>query len=132
MNCVFKITPLHNGKFLYKCKRPTCPNEMTLDKNDPKMRRECKGLQQSKRVFNFTVAAIKHVLRCAPTCTQEEIDARLAVCHKCPLFVKHKTNPDIGYCSHKDCGCPLNPKGFLSKLAWADQICPIKRWLRLR
>ncbi|HTM54977.1 MAG TPA: hypothetical protein VL175_13170 [Pirellulales bacterium] len=40
-------------------------------------------------------------------------------------------NPDIGACSQ--CGCPANdrlPK-FVSKLAWADQECPVGKWPKL-
>lgn len=129
MNCVFKITPLPDGMFFYKCKRPTCPNEMTLVVNNPKMRRECKGVSGTRRAFNFSVASIKHVVRGSPTCTQEQINARLEICKACPLFVKHKTDPNLGYCSHSSCGCSItNIKGYFRKLGWADQECPIKRW----
>jgi len=45
--------------------------------------------------------------------------------------VRDEKNPELGTCSQ--CGCPANdrlPK-FVSKLAWADQECPMGRWPRI-
>lgn len=81
-----------------------------------------------KRLANFTVAAIKHVIAGAPTCDDETIAARLAVCRTCEKFRPDENNPEIGACAL--CGCPasdLLPR-FISKLAWADQTCPLDKW----
>lgn len=81
-----------------------------------------------KRLANFTVAAIQHVIAGAPTCDDETIAARLAVCRGCEKFRPDENNPAIGACSM--CGCPssdLLPR-FISKIAWADQKCPLDNW----
>ncbi len=84
-----------------------------------------------KRLKNFSVAAIGHVLGGCPTCTQDEIDARLAVCQQCPgkHFAPEPDNPDLGICTHPECGCWASRQArFLNKLAWSDQKCPIGAW----
>ena len=73
-----------------------------------------------KRLKSFAVGAIKHVAKGMPTCTQEEINERLTICHGCKWF--------RGSACYK-CGCACNNnKKFLNKLAWADQECPIGKW----
>lgn len=85
-----------------------------------------------KRLANFAVAAIGHALAGLPTCTQEEIDERLAICHQCELYLPDRDNPTIGHCTHPDCGCSItNLQGFVKKLAWADQSCPLGKWLKI-
>jgi len=84
-----------------------------------------------KRLKNFSVAAIGHVLGGCPTSTQDEIDARLAACQNCPgrHFAPEPDNPDLGICTHPDCGCRAGRQArFLNKLAWSDQQCPIGAW----
>lgn len=69
-----------------------------------------------QKAANFGVAAIGHALRGNPTCTQEQIDARLAICQGCDLF---KDNACL------KCGCAVvREQQYLNKLAWADQQCP--------
>lgn len=81
------------------------------------------------RLKNFSKSAIEHALKGSPTCTQEQIDARLAICKECPLYRPSDNNPDVGVCTHETCGCNLNKERiYLNKLAWADQACPIKKW----
>ena len=74
----------------------------------------------SKRLKKFTLDAIKHIGKGMPTCTQEEIDERLAICGECKWFKG-------GTCLKCGCACTKNKK-FLNKLAWADQKCPIGKW----
>ena len=82
-----------------------------------------------RRLANFTRAAIKHVLHGSPNCTQAEIDARLAVCHGCELYLPADDNPEVGVCTHKACGCKVTRETkFASKLAWRDQKCPLGKW----
>jgi hypothetical protein len=58
----------------------------------------------------------------SPTCSQEEIDRRLAICKQCTYFTGDS-------CAHKRCGCNINDQQiYLNKLAWADQKCPIEKW----
>ncbi len=71
-----------------------------------------------KRLTNFTVALAEHVKNGSPTCSQEVINERLAICAKCSYF-------NGVACRHKNCGCNVNKqKKFFNKLSWADQKCP--------
>jgi len=80
-----------------------------------------------QRLKNFSVAAISHVTAGHPTCTQEQVDERYAICRECPLFINHGNMK--GICSHSSCGCNItNTLVFLNKLGWADQSCPIGKW----
>lgn len=88
-----------------------------------------KGPPLYKRLANFTVAAIGHVMAGMPTCTQEQIDERLAVCQDCELFKPSKADPQKGVCTHSTCGCSLGREGkFISKLGWSDSSCPLEKW----
>lgn len=84
-----------------------------------------------KRLANFTKAAIGHALAGFPTASDEQIQERLTICRGCEHFVRDEQKPELGACSQ--CGCPANdrlPK-FVSKLAWADQQCPVGKWPKL-
>lgn len=85
-----------------------------------------------KRLKNFTVAAIGHALDGFPTCTQDEIDARFAVCRACELYRPNSENPDVGLCTHTDCGCPVTREDkYVSKLGWREDGCPLGKWAKL-
>jgi len=76
------------------------------------------GLLQ--KAANFASAAAAHVAAGMPRCTQEQIDARFAVCQTCEHF-------DGKAC--RMCGCPVvREKAFVSKLAWANEKCPAGKW----
>lgn len=82
------------------------------------------------RAFSFTIAAIKHVVAGMPTCTQEQIDDRLAICRGTETLAKCSSFNGIG-CN--ECGCNCSDSAtFLNKLAWADQECPLKKWLAIK
>lgn len=82
-----------------------------------------------KRLANFSRSSIEHAEAGFPTCTQEQIDQRHAVCVGCELYLPDKDNPAIGHCCHESCGCPITQLGrYVSKLAWADQKCPLGKW----
>ncbi len=86
-----------------------------------------------RRLLNFGAAAIGHHLNGSPTCTQDEIDARLAVCRECPLWLADPNNADLGTCTHSECGCAGGRfQRYLNKLAWRDQNCPAGLWPKLR
>lgn len=85
-----------------------------------------------KRIANFTVASIGHLLKGSPNCTQEEIDERHKICLACPLFLVDKQNPEIGHCTHESCGCPITRiDKFVTKLGWWDAKCPLGKWRKL-
>jgi len=82
-----------------------------------------------KKLLNFTRAAIGHYLAGSPTCTQEEIEARLAICRGCALYAATPGDDSSGTCTHVGCGCSLSSqRRYLNKLAWADQACPLEKW----
>lgn len=72
------------------------------------------------RIASFAKSAVKHVATGARLCTQEEIDARYAICQACEWFSN-------GACGQ--CGCPLvREKQYISKLSWASERCPVGKW----
>ncbi len=83
----------------------------------------------ARKLLNFSLAAIRHIVEGMPTCTQQEIDERLAACQACDLYIPNRENPEVGVCSHKHCGCAVMREAkFVSKLAWRDQKCPLGKW----
>ena len=81
-----------------------------------------------ERLANFTLAAIRHATSGMPTCTDEQIAERISVCRGCDKFLPEPSNPEIGACT--ECGCPVSDQlsKFVSKIAWADQRCPLEKW----
>lgn len=72
---------------------------------------------------NTDKASTKEINNNRPKCTQEQIDARLAVCHSCEFY---KDNTCM------KCGCALSrEKNYMNKLFFADQKCPIDKWQAL-
>ena len=72
------------------------------------------------KAWNFATSAAKHVAAGMPQATQEQIDARFAICQACELF-------DGKACTK--CGCPVvRERAFVSKLAWANEKCPAGKW----
>lgn len=89
----------------------------------------------TQRATNFTKSIIQHVMHDRPKCTEEQIKERLIICKDCDLFKKNSDSTDerpVGICGHNTCGCNISDTNkFLNKLAWADQECPLKKWLKL-
>lgn len=108
-----------------------CGNPIRTKQTDPtKIIRTC-GKQSKPNIFtkakNFTKAVVGHVMAGAPSCTQAQIDNRLAICQGCDFF---DGNPESASC--RKCGCNLSrQKNFLNKLYMADQSCPVRRWTRI-
>ena len=85
-----------------------------------------------QRLANFSRAAIAHALSGNPTCSQAQIDERLAICRACEKFKPDTDRPDLGVCTHSKCGCKVRrEEKYLNKLAWADQECPLGKWKRV-
>lgn len=85
-----------------------------------------------RRIGNFSRAAIAHAMNGAPTCTDEEIAARHAICQGCELYKPDEQAPDVGVCTHRDCGCTIQMgRRFVTKLGWRDQTCPLGKWPEL-
>lgn len=75
------------------------------------------------KLRTFTKSLLFHIGAGMPKSTQKEIDYRYNICLSCDSF--DKVN---GLCN--ECGCNINNKRiFMNKLAWADQHCPLDKWL---
>ncbi len=144
-DCILELlgdseNPLHPN--LFGCK--ICGRKLESARTDPSfLHRPCPAQPIAddwkptlpplvKRLKNFTLAAIAHELAGSPTCTQEQIDERHRACLACELFLPNAENPEIGHCTHESCGCPvIRMEKYVSKLAWADQECPLGKWPKL-
>lgn len=84
----------------------------------PMPSREAPGFLE--KVKNFATAAAKHVAAGMPMASDEEIIRRHDICLTCE-FLKDNA------CTK--CGCPISRvAGYVSKLSWADQECPVGKW----
>ena len=95
---------------------------VTVDEAHPAYPRARAGNGPSllQKAANFATSAAAHVAAGMPQATQEQIDARFAVCQTCEHF-------DGKAC--RLCGCPVvREKAFVSKLAWANEKCPAGKW----
>jgi hypothetical protein len=73
-----------------------------------------------QKAANFATSAAAHVAAGMPQASQEQIDARFAICQTCDQF-------DGKAC--RLCGCPVvREKAFVSKLSWANEKCPAGKW----
>lgn len=73
-----------------------------------------------QRAASFAASAFRHAANGAKQCTQEQIDARYAICKACPLLVGDRCTK---------CGCGITPNlSIFSKLSWASERCPIGKW----
>lgn len=69
---------------------------------------------------NFAAATVNHVASGMHRCTDEQIEERFAICQGCEYYVDNA-------CSK--CGCKIaRDKAIISKLAWAEQSCPVGKW----
>lgn len=78
------------------------------------------------KVITFLKSLLFHIYAGAPKSTQQEINYRFEICSKqCDMY-----NTKDSTCMM--CGCNVNSKKiFMNKLAWADQECPQKKWLKI-
>jgi len=75
----------------------------------------------AQKLTNFAKATAQHISKGMPMCNEQQILERHSICEGCEFF-RDKT------CTK--CGCPISrDRLFASKLAWADQACPIGKWL---
>jgi hypothetical protein len=107
------------GRFTRQCRRKIEPTA------------ELQGPGLIRKGANFAGAAAKHVLTGSRRATQDEIDARQAICIACPskLYQPDPTSPGTGTCTHPSCGCPITRQSrWKSKLSWAESKCPMEHW----
>lgn len=71
------------------------------------------------KAFNYLSALAAHAIAGFPVVGPEEYKKRLDICLGCEC--KH---PAKNECT--ECGCPIE-----EKTAWAEQECPLKKWLKV-
>lgn len=79
------------------------------------------GPSNLRKFRNVSLALAKQMLAGNPTCDQATIDARADACNQCDAFIG-------GICSEDACGCPMDDRRWLSKLAFATSVCPRGEW----
>jgi len=86
----------------------------------PALAREADPVSWLTKARNFARATAQHIAAGMPTASDEVILERWTICQGCE-FLKNDA------CSK--CGCPVaRDRKFVSKLAWADQSCPVGKW----
>jgi hypothetical protein len=91
-----------------------------IAKNNPSIKKIKTKIFIGKRILNFIVALIKHLLNGGKRTSKEERDRRYSICQGCEFFDKS---------SCTQCGCPISRhEKFISKLDWANQHCPVGKW----
>lgn len=86
----------------------------------PALAREADPVSWLTKARNFAKATAQHIAAGMPTASDEVILQRWTICQGCE-FLKNDA------CSK--CGCPVaRDRKFVSKLAWADQSCPVGKW----
>ncbi len=140
-DCELHFSGQEKGKYFgHLC--PVCNRMFWSRFREPgKAHRPCSGYADpqtpnlpplGRRLENFTRSAIEHAKAGFPTCTDEQITERHATCLRCELYLPNAENPEIGHCTHETCGCSITKlEKFVSKLAWADQECPLGKWPKI-
>lgn len=74
-----------------------------------------------KRIANFTVSKISHVISGSPEVSKEILNQRVNICQECPFFNFENRECD-------KCGCPID-----EKCKWATEKCPDSppRWISI-
>ena len=80
-----------------------------------------------QKVKTFLKSLFFHVYAGFPKSSQEVINLRFKICtSECDMYNKEDSTCMM-------CGCNIsNKKVFMNKLAWADQECPQKKWLKIK
>jgi hypothetical protein len=117
-----------DGKFECKYCHFTVPRA-TMKRNCPFLNNQGKEPPNIiKRGKNLARAAVGHMVKGNPHCTEGQKQERYKVCqsNQCGLFRQYR---DGGLCAHDDCGCYIRSNGqFMDKLSWADSKCPVGFW----
>jgi hypothetical protein len=72
------------------------------------------------KIKNFTSSLYGHIKNNLELCPDKVIEERYQTCKACEFF-------ENSTCSK--CGCPLyRDRIYISKLAWANEQCPINKW----
>ena len=89
------------------------------------LRRTCRdpGPSTPRKVWNFSLAVVRHLADGAELVSDEVIAENYAKCTApCRYFA-------FGICTHHACGCTVTDvRNYASKLAWRSEHCPIGEW----
>lgn len=78
------------------------------------------------KIITFIKSLFFHIYAGFPKATQQQINERYNICINCDRF--DNINKEC-----MECGCNINNrKIFMNKLAWADQQCPLDKWLKIQ
>lgn len=77
------------------------------------------------RLQTFLKSLFWHIRSGLPKSSPEVLRTRYNICIQCESF-------DQQHNQCLECGCNISDKSiFLNKLAWADQQCPLNKWLKV-
>lgn len=117
LNCPFRdeiTSQLPDGPYppwhMFAGQMPDRPQSISKKKSSP-------GLFQ--KGLNYFRSLGSHILAGFPKTPEPVYMERLRICDTCD-----RRNPDSWECT--ECGCPMDEKA-----AWAEQECPLKKWLKV-
>lgn len=112
-NNIYNIPDAHIDLPKVLCKKLIIQNNASIKKIKTKV-------SIYRKLLNFIIASIKHILNGGKRTSKEERKKRYAICQSCEFF-------DNSSCIQ--CGCPISRhEKFISKLDWANQHCPVGKW----
>ena len=112
----------------FKCKKCGFVSPRSTIKRNCNAGQPQKPPNMAQRAVNFGKAAVQHVATGGKHCSEEQKQARFAICNsnQCGYFIAHENG---GTCGHKKCGCRIRNNGkIMDKLSWADSSCPVGKW----
>lgn len=82
-----------------------------------------------QRASNFIKASAAHALNGFHKADPETVKMRFSICETCEIY--EAKGEKSGVCKHSKCGCNIKDVGILgiNKLTWAEQACPLGKWL---
>lgn len=93
-------------------------DRITVDELHPAYPRAAPGIVAKAR--SFTRSVVRHAAAGLPQATDEQREARWAICQQCPHL-------EAGKC--RLCGCPIvRDRRLISKLSMARESCPAGKW----
>jgi hypothetical protein len=99
----------------------TCKRCLASDKQNQQIPQQPTILGKALSYFKAEVSAV------VSSITEEQYQARLDECSKCPLLVKSTKEDELGWC--KGCGCGQNSRAELkTKAKMPAATCPLKKW----
>lgn len=135
-DCIFKITPQPDGRYLHQCQNPECTHGDRILKAEV-LHRNCNGPENkvnggitktvttiSLRAARFATALVRWQAAGRPERSKEAVQQIYHEhCKPCDNFDAEKKA-----CKICGCHCKEEHKSFLNKIVWATENCPRKKW----